>query len=123
MQSALFLCLLYFWAKQKESEGENPASARPTQHALDEVSKQRQSLRSHGYPIGVGYDELLKNRHPCEEDATLAAVEEFLLWSKLCAEVRGLTHRRWRSIRHPFPPLVLTLWLALVLAAMHIPGH
>ncbi|CAA0102605.1 Uncharacterised protein [Zhongshania aliphaticivorans] len=27
----------------------------------DQVSKQRHSLRSPGYPIGVGYDEVLKN--------------------------------------------------------------
>ena len=56
----LFSLLTFFLGKQKEStspsEGETEACSRRKKHSDDQISKQRQSLRSHGYPIGVGYD-------------------------------------------------------------------
>ncbi|CAA0101131.1 Uncharacterised protein [Zhongshania aliphaticivorans] len=60
-----FSLLTFFLGRQKESEspseGETKASSKLKKLVHNQVSKQRHSLRSPGYPIGVGYDEVLKN--------------------------------------------------------------
>ncbi|WP_269617845.1 hypothetical protein [Zhongshania sp. BJYM1] len=64
----LFSLLTFFLGMQKESkspsEGETKANSKPKELVEDQISKQKHSLCSNGYPIGVGYDEAQKNQSP-----------------------------------------------------------